>query len=190
MARPASPGRGIIPAYAGSTVHARAGQRLISDHPRIRGEHDLVHSDGILKPGSSPHTRGALHLMDLDGENYGIIPAYAGSTPWTSFAPSPYADHPRIRGEHSPRAPEPRPAQGSSPHTRGARNAGRERKRRARDHPRIRGEHRLRPAGSRGVLGSSPHTRGALDEARFHHVVRGIIPAYAGSTEPEPSRPH
>ena len=32
------------------------------------------------------------------------------------------------------------------------------------------------------MAGSSPHTRGALDEARFHHVVGGIIPAYAGST--------
>ena len=51
---------GIIPAYAGST--------------------DLVHTDGILKPGSSPHTRGArLDAVDARGI-HGIIPAYAGST--------------------------------------------------------------------------------------------------------------
>ena len=29
----------IIPAYAGSTTHARAGHCFVSDHPRIRGEH-------------------------------------------------------------------------------------------------------------------------------------------------------
>ena len=32
----------------------------------------------------------------------------------------PYADHPRIRGEHCSGAPIIRPSRGSSPHTRGA----------------------------------------------------------------------
>ena len=50
------------------------------DHPRIRGEHRKGGKSLTINKGSSPHTRGALHLMDLDGENYGIIPAYAGST--------------------------------------------------------------------------------------------------------------
>ena len=57
------------------------------DHPRIRGEHVnlLIVSD--FPPGSSPHTRGALHLMGLGGENCGIIPAYAGSTAGGSPTP-------------------------------------------------------------------------------------------------------
>ena len=51
-----------------------------------------------------------------------------------------------------------------------------------RDHPRIRGEHpRDDPApGSR--QGSSPHTRGALEVGLVESRLRGIIPAYAGST--------
>ena len=74
----------------------------LQDHPRIRGEHRLV------------------HLLPL--ELAGIIPAYAGSTvcsiscssgvkgssPHTRGAPvsstramKPWRDHPRIRGEHS-----------------------------------------------------------------------------------------
>ena len=52
----------------------------------------------------------------------------------------------------------------------------------AQDHPRIRGEHSPVDASYSKHEGSSPHTRGALDEARFHHIVGGIIPAYAGST--------
>ena len=39
--------------------------------------------------------------MDLDGENYGIIPAYAGSTPVAAPASRSREDHPRIRGEHT-----------------------------------------------------------------------------------------
>ena len=111
-----------------------------------------------------------------------IIPAYAGSTaPCTSTRPS-RADHPRIRGEHTPTRTETSGASGSSPHTRGARGfhaasvvdqriipayAGstlpRDRFRDDRqDHPRIRGEHPMKRGSS------SATTR--------------IIPAYAGST--------
>ena len=49
----------IIPAYAGSTGCEPCSRYWPRDHPRIRGEHSLVHTDSILKPGSSPHTRGA-----------------------------------------------------------------------------------------------------------------------------------
>ena len=70
----------IIPAYAGSTLIMGLAAVGVQDHPRIRGEHRKYQQDKAWKSGSSPHTRGALHLMDLDGENYGIIPAYAGST--------------------------------------------------------------------------------------------------------------
>jgi len=55
-----------------------------------------------------------------------------------------------------------------------------------RDHPRIRGEHVL-PRPKRSVAaGSSPHTRGAPPPAFHTPPVRGIIPAYAGSTETFP----
>ena len=91
-----------------------------------------------------------------------IIPAYAGSTPWTSFAPSPYADHPRIRGEHR-RTSGWTPARlGSSPHTRGAPARGAWVGVCRADHPRIRGEH--------------------FAIALFAATHQRIIPAYAGST--------
>ena len=93
-------------------------------------------------------------------------------------------------------------AEGSSPHTRGARDAVSESERchgiipayagstsRARvscrrlwDHPRIRGEHEVPEPLLQCGAGSSPHTRGA----RLREAARGgrgwIIPAYAGST--------
>ena len=71
----------IIPAYAGSTLPARARWTKCEDHPRIRGEHRrwFVHFSNLA--GSSPHTRGA-HIVGSIRMVIGwIIPAYAGSTP-------------------------------------------------------------------------------------------------------------
>ena len=54
----ASPGR-IIPAYAGSTLRGFLEVPGYGDHPRIRGEHLLIHPGFLGALGSSPHTRGA-----------------------------------------------------------------------------------------------------------------------------------
>ena len=138
--------------------------------------------DTIRGIGSSPHTRGA-HLRRLDGEDeWGIIPAYAGSTVMRSCCLGSFSDHPRIRGEHLPKPGLHIGQAGSSPHTRGARGQlagraddgriipayagstyqGHPRDRLVRDHPRIRGEHALLRQASDSKL--------------------RIIPAYAGST--------
>ena len=198
-------GKGIIPAYAGSTNH-------------------LGQSMGLVR-GSSPHTRGAPsraapcatctrdhprirgeHIPQVPAQRVpgGIIPAYAGST-WDT-AKSKAADA------------------GSSPHTRGALFLTILEFMGVRDHPRIRGEHwHERLAGQQGAgiipayagstsmvailrfvsWGSSPHTRGARcclslgghfpwdhPRIRGEHSTgysreldfSGIIPAYAGST--------
>ena len=116
------PGRGIIPAYAGSTSigtyelsrdkgsspHTRGAQSLNlarsrsgQDHPRIRGEH--------------------FERLVRYRKAEGIIPAYAGSTP----------SQPVHLIEQL----------GSSPHTRGALGLKTLRDIAERDHPRIRGEH-------------------------------------------------
>ena len=50
---------GIIPAYAGSTRPCDADRRRFADHPRIRGEHQVLTVPGDALEGSSPHTRGA-----------------------------------------------------------------------------------------------------------------------------------
>ena len=127
----------------------------------------------------------------------GIIPAHAGSTQASSAPPSCPQDHPRACGEHRARRG------GSSPRMRGAR-------RRApagphvvgiipahagstslqspfrlpgRDHPRACGEHRDRDGQGGRPGGSSPRMRGALLRRRMRPTRRGIIPAYAESTQ-------
>ena len=137
---------------------------------------------GISSGGSSPHTRGAHLVLPFRAGDYGIIPAYAGSTFDNEFLCGPGTDHPRIRGEHDGSEIVVVEGLGSSPHTRGARRRSAAPRTRIRiipayagstsathtssrswtDHPRIRGEHRQRPA-----------------HAEHDH---GIIPAYAGST--------
>ena len=196
--------RRIIPAYAGSTISWSSQPPEAADHPRIRGEHDSLSMEKFRARGSSPHTRGALRNSVPHGRSRGIIPAYAGSTTGrTGWRPL-VRDHPRIRGEH-PRALMVGPrGRGSSPHTRGARadQAGRPVARRIipayagstrphgtvfrmeEDHPRIRGEHQEGVCSITCTPGSSPHTRGALLVMMVRMVMRGIIPAYAGSTSP------
>ena len=172
------------------------------DHPRIRGEHLETNVNKTVAQGSSPHTRGAPPTDDRKRPNFGIIPAYAGSTFDSEFLWGPGTDHPRIRGEHLFVDEAPQRYLGSSPHTRGAHAhrpahecrpwiipayAGSTANRRQEasefwDHPRIRGEHVNRVGVDEGLQGSSPHTRGAHRSARSRGYHERIIPAYAGST--------
>ena len=133
----------------------------MSDHPRIRGEHKNCATRWAAPEGSSPHTRGALQLVDLGVVRAGIIPAYAGSTESTMLGTTPGPDHPRIRGEHASSHFADKTCCGSSPHTRGAPWFPLLGPWIAADHPRIRGEHRRRAPLGRNPGGSSPHTRGA-----------------------------
>ena len=164
----------VVSARAGSSPHTRGarsrsgiGMRARRDHPRIRGEHCCDSVPLSFHLGSSPHTRGAPKKRKESGNAARIIPAYAGSTSVGRFRKARRQDHPRIRGEHPEHRDRVCVFEGSSPHTRGARDVGRRRRSRIRiipayagstatrrhpppeapDHPRIRGEH-LRPAGS------------------------------------------
>ena len=74
--------RGIIPAYAGSTLEANVNKTVAQ--------------------GSSPHTRGAPILVHIPSATPRIIPAYAGSTMLVVSRVHLMPDHPRIRGEHGP----------------------------------------------------------------------------------------
>ena len=174
----------IIPAYAGSTN--------LSEECSWEGT------------GSSPHTRGARFLSIVFATSRRIIPAYAGSTRLSGSDGGRGGDHPRIRGEHSFRDKRGGAYDGSSPHTRGARRdpsripwvsriipayAGStlipcSRATSSSDHPRIRGEHCPCDRTAGADRGSSPHTRGARSRSSASAAVRGIIPAYAGSTWP------
>ena len=172
----------IIPAYAGSTSRVPRLRRRSRDHPRIRGEHDVVYQDGRERLGSSPHTRGAPTVRIRGSGDSGIIPAYAGSTTPPTKSPSKQADHPRIRGEHDHVLVGVVESLGSSPHTRGAPWPGPAHRAGPGDHPRIRGEHRPAPGHIPRHGGSSPHTRGAQSKRITANRHSRIIPAYAGST--------
>ena len=165
-----------------------------------------MHVPSATPIGSSPHTRGAQVLGDDLGMDLGIIPAYAGSTRVGRRPCRRSGDHPRIRGEHSTVPTSAIKHEGSSPHTRGARQAilpvsslariipayaGSTksldiRRNSSQDHPRIRGEHPSPCVGPLGVAGSSPHTRGARRAGEPGAFDSRIIPAYAGSTKSTP----
>ena len=199
---PGRPGRGIIPAYAGSTGVEAYPIFDEADHPRIRGEHRRAIWNDAMMMGSSPHTRGALSCRAHRWRIGWIIPAYAGSTVEIPAASFPSEDHPRIRGEHGSGNGKAVHQDGSSPHTRGARRrtplgrhpcgiipayagstpCGTPILTECRDHPRIRGEHDCSIYFTNFPTGSSPHTRGALSLSGALIGCGRIIPAYAGST--------
>ena len=141
-------------------------------------------------------------MLFASGSAAGIIPAYAGSTPCRGPPHMLFADHPRIRGEHEEHPTASPSTEGSSPHTRGARQKILDELGAKRiipayagstprpmgltisrwDHPRIRGEHAEADGPHYFPVGSSPHTRGARRSPFQSSPFRGIIPAYAGST--------
>ena len=111
---------GIIPACAGSTLLADNTPRHHRDHPRMRGEHHACLDRPLAIAGSSPHARGAQCDPLPPWACPGIIPACAGSTPWTNDFHESGWDHPRMRGEHSGPLSATSRSMGSSPHARGA----------------------------------------------------------------------
>ena len=168
----------------------------------MRGEHVFATRENFHSLGSSPHARGALRERGRQVLVAGIIPACAGSTGAARRGLGLPRDHPRMRGEHRQSRRLETLLWGSSPHARGAlksmwdevtgwgiipacagstliRLAG---LRQSRDHPRMRGEHLGTPSDSISAEGSSPHARGALALRLARRVLRGIIPACAGST--------
>ena len=75
--------RGIIPAYAGNTVWAEQSVACVLDHPRVCGEHAAKSFKSMADTGSSPRMRGTHELPVPLPQALGIIPAYAGNTPWS-----------------------------------------------------------------------------------------------------------
>ena len=132
----------------------------------------------------------------------GLIPAYAGSTSASSILIRHAGAHPRLRGEHLFVIQRCNVHWGSSPLTRGAQQsyfgcgrvirlipayAGSTAATRLKQwvrgaHPRLRGEHNLVGLTLNLERGSSPLTRGARSLPPHRSRVRGLIPAYAGST--------
>ena len=111
---------GIIPAYAGSTSMTMPLSSPCGDHPRVCGEHIDWKGRVVYLGGSSPRMRGAQTQVRVAVHPRGIIPAYAGSTPFRPPTDSRPRDHPRVCGEHHSRRESCRACAGSSPRMRGA----------------------------------------------------------------------
>ena len=175
---------------------------LYKDHPRVCGEHLCCHAVLRLASGSSPRMRGAHDILEAAKPHAGIIPAYAGSTTLRQQRSRPPGDHPRVCGEHQARTIGHRISHGSSPRMRGALRRPADSAWQSRiipayagstswmeasnneeeDHPRVCGEHGWCFPQAHRLVGSSPRMRGAPTVSGAQHHVRGIIPAYAGST--------
>ena len=156
----------------------------------------------MVRPGSSPLTRGkpggGRHL-NLDP---GLIPAHAGKTPAPCPGGTGGGAHPRSRGENSMLKDRLRYEDGSSPLTRGKPRChpdpGRHRRLipahagktvivdilriSPRAHPRSRGENIQSPSQTVKTSGSSPLTRGKRRAQQLISYGQRLIPAHAGKT--------
>ena len=112
---------GLIPAHAGKTVMRVMRARLLTAHPRSRGENCLVIPPGPVVVGSSPLTRGKPEMLPGVGYQSRLIPAHAGKTTRRTRPRLMSPAHPRSRGENSVALRSGENGQGSSPLTRGKR---------------------------------------------------------------------
>ena len=175
---------GLIPGYAGRTVGRLWTGRAPRAHPRLRGEDKFGAIAETVGTGSSPATRGGRWCDGRRWRRNGLIPGYAGRTRGAGL---------RSGG-----------SSGSSPATRGGPGtvgwlgaglglipgyAGRTGRRPScsaapRAHPRLRGEDQLTQMQERVSAGSSPATRGGLNDRVEVVKTLGLIPGYAGRTNP------
>ena len=198
---------GLIPAHAGKTVLCRLVWPCWWAHPRSRGENRITPLASRKYHGSSPLTRGKLHVFPEHLRTGRLIPAHAGKTIARAKCLSDPRAHPRSRGENRDGVIDRLSIGGSSPLTRGKRihrsrqrhlpglipaHAGKTEAVTAVSvfewaHPRSRGENfRLRMrAPVQG--GSSPLTRGKRRVRAGFSVVVGLIPAHAGKTRVRPA---
>ena len=192
----------LIPAHAGKTRALAAAASAASAHPRSRGENMKHKASSASVTGSSPLTRGKLWRGSNDAAQPRLIPAHAGKTVSSGWNVAGGQAHPRSRGENSLTPWHLRKQTGSSPLTRGKRDAavhvgsdhrlipahaGKTDSRRrtgqmCRAHPRSRGENFLAAVRAERGAGSSPLTRGKHRRRCPHATAGGLIPAHAGKT--------
>ena len=202
---------GLIPAHAGKTPQTHPGGRCSQAHPRSRGENFTCLATTVVSSGSSPLTRGKLHLLGNDRRIIRLIPAHAGKTRSARGSKPNRWAHPRSRGENQGENIVNLSKQGSSPLTRGKphglgqvlpdrglipAHAGKTSACRgfrgaAAAHPRSRGENVTTVTKARAVEGSSPLTRGKPTPCIDRGGADRLIPAHAGKTSyPTKPRPH
>ena len=141
---------GSPPPARGAPAPSSTSRVLVTDHPRLRGEHYSCEPGDDRYQGSPPPARGAHRGRHVRRDLHGITPACAGSTLIATSAVAFASDHPRLRGEHSPSEWCLKSFPGSPPPARGARLAP------ARPRPR----ERITPAcaGSTSTRHGAPRT--------------------------------
>ena len=156
--------------------------QLPGAHPRSRGENLSLALMVPSAAGSSPLTRGKLHLPTIRLGIPGLIPAHAGKTVRVWRAPLALAgSSPLTRGKLESMRAHPMgsrliPAHAGKTHNQGAIT------RVLPAHPRSRGENSIEETTGALAAGSSPLTRGKQDAAHAHIMARRLIPAHAGKT--------
>ena len=184
--RPATRGRGIIPARAGFTRPAARRRRADGDHPRSRGVYRIAWGSLTPPRGSSPLARGLQPCVTVVVVVRRIIPARAGFTTPRSPASPTSSDHPRSRGVYAPSWSASREPMGSSPLARGLPGATRSCTFTPPDHPRSRGVYTSTARAETAPRGSSPLARGLPLACEETIGIVRIIPARAGFT-PNPA---
>ena len=192
----------IIPAYAGPTAAAQAGEHELADHPRVCGANPCRVDVEPERVGSSPRMRGQPRHGFGDLRHARIIPAYAGPTRIPSPDPRSPSDHPRVCGANIRPSERRTSSGGSSPRMRGQHGrdhvidhsdriipayAGPTMSKFAPssvlpDHPRVCGANDVEVRSVVRVAGSSPRMRGQPFRPCGLDARARIIPAYAGPT--------
>ena len=108
-----------IPAHAGKTISTNDVDVPIEEHPRARGENRHRHPHRWVPRGTSPRTRGKRRILESGTAIAGNIPAHAGKTFGAAQGFVCRPEHPRARGENSPKRSFQRMPHGTSPRTRG-----------------------------------------------------------------------
>ena len=110
---------GITPAYAGTTERLEFRDVGRTDHPRLCGDHLIVHPAVGISVGSPPLMRGPRSATDKSARTVGITPAYAGTTYSPILVIVGREDHPRLCGDHQLAQDTMVPGSGSPPLMRG-----------------------------------------------------------------------
>ena len=119
-------------------------QKLLQDHPRLRGNYQTASVTVQTKVGSPPLARELLRSSNHKFIIVRITPACAGTT----YTPSPYImlawDHPRLRGNYPVQLPRRWMPGGSPPLARELHGHAPVERTDSMDHPRLRGNYVIR----------------------------------------------